>query len=227
MKDFKDGTIEYYRQVKLHLGDRAKILDYGSGRGSWYYEDENTERREIRTLKKRGNIVVGADIDDVVLTNPTNDENYIINDDWIEKNRESFDLISADYVLEHIKDHEKFFFNINILLKKGGYFLARTPHKYSYVAIGSRMIPRWLHSYTLKRAQPQRKNIDVFRAYYKINTLSDAELLFEGYKDYSYLFTPEPAYFADSKIIRPFLDFIHRYFPKEFSAQLFIIKQKY
>ena len=58
MKDFKDGTIEYYRQVKLHLGDRAKILDYGSGRGSWYYEDENTERREIRTLKKRGRIAV-------------------------------------------------------------------------------------------------------------------------------------------------------------------------
>lgn len=226
MKNYKDGTIEYYRQVKLQIEDQYKILDYGSGRGSWYYEDENIERRQARTLKRKGNTVIGVDVDEAVLTNPTNDENYIINDIWIEKNLESFDVITADYVLEHVDDYEKFFFNINRLLKKDGYFFARTPHKYSYVAIGSRIIPNWLHSYTLNKAQPERKDIDVFRAYYKINTLSDADLVFKGYKDYSYLFIPEPAYFTKSKIIKSCLNFIHKYFPRVFSAQLFIIKQK-
>ena len=226
MKGFRDGTIEYYRQVKLYMKDGYKILDYGAGRGSWYYDDDNQERRQMRALKDRGNTVIGIDVDEAVLSNPTNDENHIISEQWIEENKESFDLISADVVLEHIKDYKKFFFNINKLLKKDGYFCARTPHKYSYVALGSKLIPNWLHSYTLKKSQPKRKDIDVFKAYYKINTISASNKLFDGYKDYSYLFTPEPAYFSENKIIRPIFNIIHKYFPKEFSAQLFIIKQK-
>ena len=226
MKNYKDGTIEYYRQVKFYIKDGFKILDYGAGRGSWYYDDDNHERREVRTLRDTGKTVIGIDVDDAVLNNPTNDENYIISDKWVEKNRESFDLISADFVLEHIKDYKKFFFNINKLLKQDGYFCARTPHKYSYVALGSRIIPDWLHPYTLKKAQPKRKDKDVFKAYYNINTISAANRLFRGYRDYSYLFTPKPAYFSGNKIMRPILDIIHEYFPREFSAQLFIIKQK-
>ena len=83
-----------------------------------------------------------------------------------------------------------------------------------------------MHGYTLAKAQPDRKSQDVFKAYYKINTLYDANRLFKGYRDFSYMFTPEPAYFSKNKLIRPCLDFIHEYFPKKFSSQLFIIKQK-
>ena len=91
----------------------------------------------MRTLKKSGNKVIGVDIDQAVLSNPTNDENHIISDSWINKNLGSFDLINADFVLEHIEDDEKFFFDVNRLLKKNGYFCARPPHKNSYVALGS------------------------------------------------------------------------------------------
>lgn len=226
MKIYKDGTIEYYREVKSHIGASHRVLDYGSGRGSWYYDDINAERRQMRTLKKSGNKVIGVDIDQAVLSNPTNDENHIISDSWINKNLGSFDLINADFVLEHIEDDDKFFFDVNRLLKKNGYFCARTPHKNSYVALGSRIIPKWMHGYTLAKAQPDRKSLDVFKAYYKINTLYDANRLFKGYRDFSYMFTPEPAYFSKNKLIRPCLDFIHEYFPKKFSSQLFIIKQK-
>ena len=99
MKGFRDGTIEYYRQVKFYMKDGYKILDYGAGRGSWYYDDDNQERRQMRTLKDRGNTVIGIDVDEAVLSNPTNDENHIISEQWIEENKESFDLISADFVL--------------------------------------------------------------------------------------------------------------------------------
>ena len=226
MRTYKDGTIEYYREVKSHIGHSHRILDYGSGRGSWYYDDDDNKRRQMRTLKKPGNMVIGVDIDEAVLSNPTNDENHIISDSWVHKNLDSFDLITADFVLEHIEDDEKFFLDVNRLLKKDGYFCARTPHKNSYVALGNRIIPKWLHRYTLAKAQPDRKNIDVFKAYYKINTLIDADQLFKGYRDFSYMFTPEPAYFSNNKLMRPCLDFIHQYFPKKFSSQLFIIKQK-
>ena len=118
MKTYKDGTIEYYREVKSHIGASHRVLDFGSGRGSWYYDDANAERRQMRTLKKSGNKVIGVDIDQAVLSNPTNDENHIISDSWIDKNLGSFDLINADFVLEHIEDDEKFFFDVNRLLKK-------------------------------------------------------------------------------------------------------------
>ena len=35
MKTYKDGTIEYYREVKSHIGASHRVLDFGSGRGSW------------------------------------------------------------------------------------------------------------------------------------------------------------------------------------------------
>ena len=48
---------------------------------------------------------------------------------------EYFDVIVADYVLEHIEDTKEFFLEINRLLKPGGWLCARTPHKFNFFHI--------------------------------------------------------------------------------------------
>ena len=137
-----------------------------------------------------------------------------------------FDLISADFVLEHLDDKKKFYSNINTLLKDDGVFCARTPHKYSYVALMNTLIPSLFHHHILKKAQPKRESIDVFKAYYRLNTLQDVDEIFNSYIDESYLFIPEPAYFVESRLLRYLLCCIHKFLPRFFSGQLFIFKKK-
>ena len=62
------------------------------------------------------------------------------------------------------------FSQINSCLKKGGWFCARTPHKFSYVAIGASILKNSLHTKLLKYVQPSRKEVDVFPTHYKMNT---------------------------------------------------------
>ena len=103
------------------------------------------------------------------MTNPTNHENYILTDEWVRENARMFDLISADFVLEHLDDKKKFYSNINTLLKDDGVFCARTPHKYSYVALIEHVDTLIISSSYIKKAQPKRESIDVFKAYYRLN----------------------------------------------------------
>ena len=57
------------------------------------------------------------------------------------------------------------------------------------------LIPSLFHHHILKKAQPKRESIDVFKAYYRLNTLQDVDEIFNSYIDESYLFVPEPAYY--------------------------------
>lgn len=223
---FSDGTIEYYKKIRELMPEKSKVLDFGSGRGSWIHNDDNIERRQLRDLHYKKSKVIGVDIDDAVLSNSKNDENYILTSSWVEENKNTFDLITADFVLEHIADKKSFFITINKLLKKGGFFCARTPHKYSYIAILSMLTPTIFHKAILKKAQPNREHIDVFKAYYRLNTLTCLENLFVDFKDKSYIYTPEPAYFVKSRLLRYLLCCIHKFLPRFFSGQLFIFKKK-
>ena len=226
MNKFKDGTVEYYEKIRSYIKPNSLILDYGSGRGSWFYNDNDKKRRNLRDLRHNESRVIGVDVDDAVLTNPINHENYILTDEWVRENASMFDLISADFVLEHLDDKKKFYNNINTLLKDDGVFCARTPHKYSYVALMNTLIPSLFHHHILKKAQPKRESIDVFKAYYRLNTLQDVDEIFNSYIDESYLFIPEPAYFVESRLLRYLLCCIHKFLPRFFSGQLFIFKKK-
>ena len=41
MNKFKDGTVEYYEKIRSYIKPNSLILDYGSGRGSWFYNDDD------------------------------------------------------------------------------------------------------------------------------------------------------------------------------------------
>ena len=146
MNKFKDGTVEYYEKIRSYIKPKSLILDYGSGRGSWFYNDNDKKRRNLRDLRHKESTVIGVDIDDAVLTNPTNHENYILTDEWVRENARMFDLISADFVLEHLDDKKKFYSNINTLLKDDGVSLIHT--------IGSVNPPRDPHPWITKYIFP-------------------------------------------------------------------------
>jgi ubiquinone/menaquinone biosynthesis C-methylase UbiE len=202
-------------KIPISIIKKKNILDVGcgSGRYSW-------------ALKKLGaKKVIGIDVDSIVLENKSTDNN-IVYKDTIPLEDNSVDLIIMDWVLEHINDTTKFYSEINRILKINAIICARTPNFYSYWVMCSKIIPRKMHELVIKKVQDNRKEIDVFPAFYKLNTLKDIKKKFEKYENYIYLETPDPTYYFNNKIIYNIMQFLHKLLPKSLTSVLFVFLKK-
>lgn len=220
-----DGTIDYYSRINCLIDPNSVVLDYGAGRGQ-FIEDKCQYRRELRNLKGKVKYLVGCDIDQQILSNQTLDERILITNKKVPLPDASFNLINADYVLEHIEKPLEFASEINRLLKPGGWFTARTPHKYCYVSIFSKLFPNKFHPKILKTIQPYRKSIDVFPTSYRLNTLREIKKIFPNYENKSFIFRGEPSYYFNNKLIYKFEKTISRLFFDQFVGNLFIFLKK-
>lgn len=166
------------------------------------------------------------DLDQAVLKNRASDEQLLMKNGELNIPNNSIDLIIADYVLEHIDDPKKFAIQIDKCLKSGGWFCARTPHKFSYVAFAASLIKNSAHSKVLNIVQPGRKEIDVFPTKYKMNTLSDFNKYFNDWSNHSFIFRSDPAYYFGSKLLYRFQSILHRLLPASIIGNLFIFVRK-
>jgi len=222
-----DGTVDFYTRVGCFLRPEFEVLDLGAGRAGWYGDDDNACRKSIRLIKGRVRKVVAADLDSAVLENRAADECILIKEkSKLPFNDSSFDVVIADFVLEHIEDPIAFSTEVNRILRPGGLFAARTPHKYCYVAMVARLIQNTKHATFLKYIQPHRKELDVFPTNYRMNRLSDVAACFPGYNSQSFVFRSDPAYFFGSSLLFKLQEFLHRVAPAFFSGCLFIFLLK-
>tara|TARA_A100001388_G_C28636476_1_gene434886 strand:- start:125 stop:844 length:720 start_codon:yes stop_codon:yes gene_type:complete len=220
-----DGTIDYYSRINCLINKDYLILDFGAGRGSWA-EDKSLFRKKTRRLIGKVKKVYGCDIDKAIYSNKNIDEILEIKDGKVIFPGESIDLITADYVLEHIENPKEFFKEIDRLLKPGGWFCARTPHKYNLISIGARLIKNKSHASFLSYIQPQRKEIDIFPTHYRLNTLRKLKKLFQNYSDKSFIYRAEPSYYFGKKSIFYLQKFLSAFLPDPLVGNLFIYKQK-
>lgn len=225
-----DGTIEFYGRINALLKPDFRVVDYGAGRGSWFFEDACEYRRSIRDLKSKVQEVIGVDVDPAVLSNPTTSRNIQLHkqDRPLPLDDESIDLIVCDYVLEHLALDDLAFLKQEAtrLLKPGGFFCARTPHYWHYVCVGARLSKLSMHTDLLRTFQPDRKMQDVFPTQYQCNTHRQVARRFSDWKNYSYTYTPEPSYFMGSKYVSSVLSLVHKLAPSNFSGNLFVFLQK-
>ena len=221
-----DGTIEFYGRINAILKDSDSVLDLGAGKGSWYSLDNCSYRREIRNLKKKVKYLVGIDIDDAVLENPTTHKNMTMSLKKIPLENNSMDIIVADWVLEHVLDTVEFSSEIYRVLKSGGVFCARTPHKYKYVSLFASLLKNKYHSKVLKFIQPQRAEQDTFPTAYKLNTLQSIKKRFGNYKNFSYLYASHPAYYADNQLLFKLFNWFHKILPTVMVSEIFVFLKK-
>jgi len=220
-----DGTIEFYARIKALIRPEYRVLDLGAGRAEWFEDDNCAYRRDIRLLKGRVAEVIAVDVDDAVLKNRTSDRNLVIKDK-IPLPDESVDVIIADYVLEHVVDPTAFADEVHRLLRPGGIFCARTPHKYNYVSIGARLFKNKNHIRLLRRLQPSRKPEDIFPTAYKLNTLRDIRAFFSQFDDQSYVIRSDPAYFGGSSTMFGLLECLHHFAPRWFSGNVLVFMRR-
>jgi SAM-dependent methyltransferase len=81
----------------------------------------------------------------------------------------TFDLATANMVVEHLDDPFRQFAEVARVLRPGGRFLLHTPNARAYTTRAARLVPRGL-KVGLARRLEGRPPEDVFPAHYRVNT---------------------------------------------------------
>jgi ubiquinone/menaquinone biosynthesis C-methylase UbiE len=81
----------------------------------------------------------------------------------------SFDLVTANMVVEHLDNPDVQFLEVSRVLRPGGIFIFHTPSAYGYPIMLARFVPRG-PKLTLVRLLDGRKAEDVYPAFYRANT---------------------------------------------------------
>lgn len=222
-----DGTIDFYARIRTLVDENCRVLDLGAGRGSWFATDVCKTRRNLRLLKGKVAEVVGADVDEAVMQNRTVDRKVVFRiGQPLPFEDAAFDIVIADFVLEHVENPEEFASEIMRILRPGGCFCARTPHKFNYVSIAASLTRNTKHASVLKSVQPQRDEVDVFPTFYRLNTRGAIKQYFPDAIDRTFLFSTNPSYFFGKRFIHSALKKLHGVLPEVASGNLFVFLQK-
>jgi len=183
--------ILFRQEVESLISPSYHLMDLGAGSGNNPY------------MNFRGKVakVVGVDPHPSIAQNPFLDDARIERGGVIPSDDNMFDIVIAANTLEHLHDPERVFKEVNRVLKPGGIFLVKTPNKYHYVPLLSRLTPFSFHRFYNKLRGLNED--DVFPTRYRANdpnTLyhlaraSGLEVislnLFEGRPEYLRLFWP-------------------------------------
>ena len=150
-------------EILKYLHKETVLLDLGSGAGI-------VSQMNFRHLAKR---VCGIDPDERVVNNPYLDEGKVAMGEAIPYPDNSFDMVIADNVFEHLTDPGAVLKEVARVLKAGGVFLAKTPNKNHYMPLIARLIPHRYHAYINRLRGSTRTDVDTFPICYRINTSKD------------------------------------------------------
>ncbi|MCX8998123.1 class I SAM-dependent methyltransferase [Rhizobiaceae bacterium BDR2-2] len=223
-----DSDISFYNRVNALIGPDSVILEYGAGRGS-FLDDPSHYRRTLRALKGKARKVVGCDIDAAVLENQSVDERHVIQPNArLPFEDGTFDLVTCDWVIEHIEDPDGFETEIRRILKPGGWFCARTPNKWGMTGLGVRLVPDWLEKKVLSAVWPERSDEDVFPKYYRLNSWPALTKHFpqNRWLNASYGYGGEPKYHANNRLLFRLMSLWNAIAPEFMATDLLIFMQK-
>lgn len=180
-----DGTAFFIDIVKAYCSLNFTVLDLGAGSGEG--------KPKSYSLKGLVKVNIGVDIDQDLYKNEIVDKKILGDVYRLPFQKEAFDLIYADYLLEHIRQPEAFVEEVSRVLKKGGFFIFRTPNLYHYVPLIAKVMPELLKSVLANYISKNR----ALPAFYKMNTAGELKRLFlkKGFSvERVQMIEKEPAY---------------------------------
>jgi SAM-dependent methyltransferase len=195
-----DGTVAFYARVNALVNASTAVLDFGCGRGA-YEEDPIAFRRDLRVMKGKARCVIGLDVNPAAASNPWIDQFHLLKGTGWPVEDEQIDLVICDNVLEHLPEPDAFFREARRVLKPGGCVCIRTPNRWNYIALFSRLIPNRQHARVLSAVKPSLKEEDVFPTLYRCNSLPALRraLAAHGFRHAVFGYEAEPSYLSFSK----------------------------
>jgi ubiquinone/menaquinone biosynthesis C-methylase UbiE len=149
---------------------RPEWLDVGCG---WHFDWPWKAERE-RELVENAN-VVGLDPDVTAIRKHRSIQRRTVGTvEMLPFQSESFHLVTANVVVEHLKYPSLAFAEIFRVLKPGGSFVFRTPSARSYFVRIARRLPQGMKVW-LARQLESREPEDVYPAHYRANTAEEVK----------------------------------------------------
>lgn len=223
-----DGTVGFYQRVNALLGPEMNVLDVGAGRGTQLMQN-SSYRSTLCRIQGKVREIVGVDIDTAVLENPFLDKAIVIEPECeLPFAPSTFDLILADWVLEHVQEPKHFSAEIYRVLRPGGWFCARTPNRWGLTGIAANIVPNRFHNKILSHLQPTREVVDIFPTAYKMNTSGKIAKYFQSaeWENCSYSTNSEPPYVQGSVIAMRLVQLAWRLAPPACNTVLNVFLQK-
>lgn len=159
----------YEEHLLRWIPENVRWLDVGCGRRLLPDWREKGEQK----LLARASSFVGIDLDlDSLKDNITAHHRVFGPIDALPFQNESFDVVTANMVVEHLGTPEESFAEVARVLRPGGLFLFHTPNANSLPTALARVIPDAIKA-PLARALDGRRAEDVFPTFYRCNTAED------------------------------------------------------
>lgn len=217
-----DGTIAFYSRINSMLDPSFVMLDLGCGRGS-FHTDPVIYRKNLRSMKGKVSTVIGVDVDAAASGNPLLDEFRLIQGGVLPVEDDSIDVIICDNVLEHVPDPKALFREIRRVLRHEGLVFIRTPNRWSYISLASRIIPQKYHARMTSAVQDARDEQDVFPTVYRCNTVRALKMIMKahGFDSVVYAYEAEPSYLSFSRLAYFFGVLHQRYAPRIMKLTIF------
>jgi SAM-dependent methyltransferase len=166
--DDLDALTGYHRALQAHLDGARTVLDCGCG--------DNTD---LAPYRAPGRAVWGVDFQPHPhLAHPAWFR-LLCRDGTAPFPDETFDLIGARWVLEHVASPERFLAEVRRLLRPGGSLVALTVNAAHYVPLLGRAVRLLPHAVTrtLVRKLYGRPDHDTFPTCYRLNTVPQVRRL--------------------------------------------------
>ena len=161
--------------LNAHVNSDVDWLDVGCGHHIlplWRGEEE-------RSMVARCRNVVGIDADLASLRKHRSIQIRVLGTiGRLPFRDESFDLVTANMVVEHLDAPEIQFHEIARILKPDGVFILHTPNRLGYSTMIARVVPERVKKRLIRLLQAREEG-DVFRTFYRANTTREIEQVAE------------------------------------------------
>jgi SAM-dependent methyltransferase len=185
--DFVDGTSAFHALCRQKIEPQSHILEIGAGPSNGTSD----------FLAGFGQLD-GVDVSDEVLTNRALNSAVTYEGHTLPYPDACFDACVSNYVLEHVTNPKRHFYEVARVLRPGGVYVFRTPNLYYYVSLASAALPHRVHKAIANRLRAMDENShEPWPTAYRANTIKRLHTL-AAYASMSVEFyriiEPEPSY---------------------------------
>jgi SAM-dependent methyltransferase len=172
--DLTHPQVLYGRALQRYMRPGIKWLDVGCG--YQILPDWAMSQTEQERLVRSVIFLAGVDVDERIKDHPLLTYRVKALGGALPFKAETFDLVTANMVVEHIKDPQSFLSDIFRVLRPNGRFLFHTPNHLFWLIFLSHLVPGRLKKSMIKTLE-QRNADDVFPTHYTMNTAGRIERL--------------------------------------------------
>ena len=174
--DLTHSQRHYAAFLNSYVTDGVRWLDVGCGRQilPLWAVPEADQRRMI----SRCGSVTGIDVDDAIRDHPLLTARVKGLVSSLPFRGGTFDLVTANMVVEHVDDCPAFLADIFAVLKPGGKFVFHTPNYWHYLVLAASLIPDSIKGPIVWWLERRREE-DRFRTYYRFNSVTRIRRLAE------------------------------------------------